>query len=75
MVITVGQGAYRGLKKLRTTMVISMLVAGTNMVLDPLLMFNFKLGLGESLGNSRHWFPIRYFPIRCPSDNKKRSKI
>jgi len=46
MVITVGQGAYRGLKKLRTTMVISMLVAGTNMVLDPLLMFNFKLGLG-----------------------------
>jgi len=46
MVITVGQGAFRGLKDLRTTVIISMIVAGTNMCLDPLLMFGAKMGLG-----------------------------
>ena len=45
MVITVGQGAFRGLKDLKTTVFISMTVAGTNMMLDPLLMFGAKLGL------------------------------
>jgi len=45
MVLTVGQGAFRGLGKLRVTMAVSLVVAVTNIALDPLLMFAWGMGI------------------------------
>lgn len=39
------QGAFRGLGKLRVTMAVSLVVAVTNIALDPLLMFAWGMGI------------------------------
>ena len=45
MVVAVGQGAFRGLDHLRTTVVVAMAVAACNIVLDPILIFNCGWGV------------------------------
>lgn len=45
LVVTTGHGAFRGHKDTRTPLVVAAGVNGLNLVLDPLLIFGFDMGL------------------------------
>lgn len=46
LVITAANGAYRGFQDTRTPLLVTLAVNGLNVVLDPILMFDFGFGLG-----------------------------
>ncbi len=45
LIVTAGHGAFRGYHDLRTPLLIAAAVNGLNLVLDPILIFGFGLGL------------------------------
>lgn len=46
LIITAANGAYRGFQDTRTPLLVTLAVNGFNIVLDPVFMFDFGLGLG-----------------------------
>ncbi len=46
LIITAANGAYRGFQNTRTPLLVTITINGLNIALDPILMFDFGLGLG-----------------------------
>ena len=46
LIITAANGAYRGFQNTRTPLLVTLLINGLNIVLDPILMFDFGFGWG-----------------------------
>jgi MATE family multidrug resistance protein len=46
LIITAANGAYRGFHDTRTPLLVTLAINGLNIALDPILMFDFGLGLG-----------------------------
>ena len=46
LIITAANGAYRGFQNTRTPLLVTLVINGLNIVLDPILMFDFGFGLG-----------------------------
>lgn len=46
LIITAANGAYRGFQDTRTPLLVTIAINGLNILLDPLFMFDFGLGLG-----------------------------
>jgi MATE family multidrug resistance protein len=46
LIITAANGAYRGFQDTRTPLLVTLAINGLNIALDPILMFDFGLGLG-----------------------------